>query len=184
SEEEFVKFEQLMLLFGLNPRQLPERVEVVLMNDKNRSYGLLLESPEPLDWERTDLRVFFSVGDETLEEFENKIKIIGGSIESVGIPPTIIDYNFQWVDILVMETADLFGFEIEYLPSTAGKEGVYQQYFSFSESHVYLSGTLIRIYNGSPPSVSDETEHIHLYANRQSITFDSTGTYLRIKDGT
>ena len=60
SEEDSVKFEQLMLLFDLNPRPLPDRVEMALMNDRHQSYGLLLESPEPFDWSRGGLKLLFA----------------------------------------------------------------------------------------------------------------------------
>ena len=50
--EEQVQFEQLMRVFDLSPRPLPQQLEISLLNDKNQSYGLLLESPEPLPAER------------------------------------------------------------------------------------------------------------------------------------
>lgn len=192
SEEESVKFEQLMILFDLNPRSLPERVEVALLNDKNRSYGLLLESPEPLDWARTELNVFFSSRSETIEEFDSVVKIIDGGIENIAALPVAsissnnpeisISYDNQWVDILVLETTDLSGFTVEYLPTSAGEEETYQEYYSFPENSLYLAGVLVRIHNGSQPTSSDETEHINLYAAHQSGTIDAGGTFIRIKD--
>lgn len=192
SEEESVKFDQIMALFDLNPRALPERVEVTLMNDKRQSYGLLLESPEPLDWDRTELNVFFSNRSETIEEFDNVVKIIDGGVENIFTQPATrlssinseisISYNNQWVDILVLETTDLAGFAVECLPVSAGESAAYQEYYRFPENSLYLAGTLIRIYNGSQPSSPDETEHINLYAGHQSGTFEAAGTYIRIKD--
>ena len=84
SEEDSVKFEQLMSLFDLNPRPLPERIEVALMNDRHQSYGLLLESPEPLDWSRTELKLLFAKPADTIEEVDSLVKIIDGNVENIG----------------------------------------------------------------------------------------------------
>jgi len=183
SEEESVKFEQLISLFDLNPRSLPERIELTLMNDKSQSHGLLLESPEPLDWDRTELEVFFSDLSETIEEFDNAVKIIDGGVENIFASSEIdIYHNNQWVDILVLETTDLSGFTVEYLPTSTDEEATYQEYYRFPENSLYLAGTLIRIYNGSQPTSSDETEHINLYADHQSGTLSAAGTLIRINN--
>ncbi len=183
SEDESVKFEQLMSLFDLNPRPLPERIEVALMNDRHQSYGLLLESPEPLDWSRTELKILFDNRGDAIEEVDHVVKIIDGSVENIGIPREInISYNNQWIDILVLVTTDLSGYTVEYLPISAGEEKTYQEYYRFPENSVYLAGTLIRIYNGSEPTSSDENEHVNLYADHQTRTLDAAGTVIRLKD--
>ena len=184
SEEETVKFEQLMSLFDLNPRPLPERTEVALMNDGHQSYGLLLESAEPLDWNRTELNLLFANRLNTIEEeVDHLVKIIDGSVENIGIPRRIgISPNNQWIDILVLETTDLSGYTVEYLPISVGAEGPYQEYYRFPENSLYLAGTLIRVYNGSQPTSDDETEHVNLYADHQTGTLDAAGTLIRIKD--
>jgi len=50
-------FAELSDLLELGYRVTPECFEVTLVRDARRSYGLLLESPEPLDWQRTSLRL-------------------------------------------------------------------------------------------------------------------------------
>jgi hypothetical protein len=183
SEEDSVKFEQLMSLFDLNPRPVPERIEVALMNDRRQSYGLLLESPEPLDWSRTELKILFANRSDTIEEVDSVVKIIDGSVENIGTPREIsISYNKQWIDILLLETRDLSGYTIEYLPTSAGEEKTYQEYYRFPENSLYLAGTVIRVYNGSRPTSDEETEHVNLYADHQTGTLDAAGTLIRIKD--
>ncbi|MCF6154504.1 MAG: hypothetical protein E3K36_04465 [Candidatus Brocadia sp.] len=188
SEEKSVKFEQLMSIFDLNPRSLPERMEVALMNNKHQSYGLLLESPEPLDWDRTELTVLFANRVDTIEEADTVVKIIDGGVENVAVPGKTnieeisIYSNNQWVDILVMATTDLSGFIVEYLSTSAGEGEEYQEYYRFPENSLYLAGTRIRIYNGPQPTSPDKTEHVNLYAGHQSGIFEAAGTYIRIKD--
>jgi hypothetical protein len=141
-----------------------------------------LESAEPLDWNRTELKLLFANRLYTIEEVDNLVKIIDGSVENIGIPREIrISYNNQWIDILVLETTDLSGYTVEYLPISAGEEEPYQEYYRFPENSLYLAGTLIRVYNGSEPTSDDETEHINLYADHQTGTLDAAGTLIGLK---
>jgi hypothetical protein len=48
-------FDEAWALFKLGHRPLPERMEILLLRDGSRSYALLLESPEPIEWARTTL---------------------------------------------------------------------------------------------------------------------------------
>jgi hypothetical protein len=183
TEEEHIKFEQLMGLFDLNPRLLPERSEVMLINDKNKKHAFLLETPEPLDWDRCESSVQFANKIEPVEEFNDTRKITGGSVQ-VGISNirTIVVANNQWVEMLLMESADLTDFVIDYrnLDST---EEEYVEFYRFTEGSIYNSGTLIRIYNDAvPSSTSVETEHVNLYAGQSAPTFSSAGIAVRIKD--
>jgi hypothetical protein len=179
TEEESVQFEQLMALFDLNPRPLPERMEIALINDGRRSYGCLLESAEPLDWNRTELAVSFAELNDVVEEFAGVVKIIAGSVGSITMPREIvISRNNQWVDILVLETADLSNFSLDYLPAS---ENTYREYYRFPANSLYLAGTRIRLYNGSPPASSDEAEYVALYAGHGTGTL-SAGAVVRIKD--
>lgn len=183
SEEESVKFEQLMVLFDLNPRTLPERIEIALMNDRARSYGLLLESPEPLDWDRTELKVLFADRGEAIEEFDGLVKIIDGRLGNPVVSrQVIINRNDQWVDLLVLETSDLSGFTVEVRPASASEDETYQEYYHFPENSFYLAGTLVRIYNGSQPTSPAETEAIHLYADHQTRALSTAGARIRLKD--
>ena len=50
-------FAQLGDLLGLGFRTLPDDVELTHLRDGARSYGLLFESPEPLEWRRIELQL-------------------------------------------------------------------------------------------------------------------------------
>ena len=55
------------------------------MNDRHQSYGLLLESAEPLDWNRTELKLLVcQPALISIEEVDNLVKIIDGSVENIG----------------------------------------------------------------------------------------------------
>ena len=171
-EEEQLQFEQLMEHFDLNPRMTPERLEITLLNDSNDSYGLLMESPEPMDWQRTDLQLFYSTANEVIDIHHAKAKLIGGALA-----PS------QWVDVLMLESTDMSNWVIEYRELTSENEEDYQPYFEFPASGVYNAGVRIRIHNGEEPMVTaGDTEHLHLYAGHSSDSLPTAGTQIRIKN--
>jgi hypothetical protein len=169
SEEAQVKFEQLMGLFDLNPRMVPGRTEIALINDQNQSFGLLLETPEPIDWIRTALRLSFMVDGDAFQPFNNSIKIVKGEVDPA-----------QWVEVFFLESADISDWAIEYRVLNSED---YLEYFRFPAGSYYNAGTCVRINNGEEPVVtSGETEYIDLYANHTTDSFSTDGIRARIKD--
>ena len=51
-EDEKAAADELLALLGVAPRVPPERLDVTVVRDSPRAVGLLLDSPEPLDWAR------------------------------------------------------------------------------------------------------------------------------------
>jgi hypothetical protein len=51
-EDEKAAADELLVLLGVTPRVPPERMDVTVVRDVPRPVGLLLDSPEPLDWAR------------------------------------------------------------------------------------------------------------------------------------
>ena len=177
SETEPVMFEQLMALFDLNPRSLPEQIEVTLVDDIAQSYGLLFESPEPIDWDRFEISLAMADKTNQVEEFDQKIKIIDASIINTGT-----DLNNQWVDILVLELTDLSGYKLEYLDAPEMETGTYQEFYVFQDNPKYLAGTLLRVYNGADMAIPpDEIEFQPLYASHPSQSFEPAGAVIRVK---
>jgi hypothetical protein len=174
-----VRFEQLMEIFDLNPRVLPQRLEVTLLNDKNQSYGLLLESPEPLPAERMQsITISMANAAETIEEFQGTVKLIRADIQR-----TVSDFNEQWIEVLLLEKTDLSGYRIEYRDRTAEDDEPFNLYYTFAAGSVFPAGTKLISYNGEEPSVAPApTEHVPLYSGHSSQSFVPRGTYARIVD--
>ncbi len=169
SEESQVKFEQLMGLLDLNPRMVPERTEITLINDLNQSVGLLLETPEPVDWIRTSLKLSFVAEDHAIQPFNSTIKIVKGDLAAA-----------QWVEVFFLESADISDWAIEY---RALDSDDYLEYFRFPTGSSYNAGTCVRINNGEESRVtSGETEYIDLYADHATDSFSMDGIVTRIKD--
>lgn len=131
-----------------------------------------------MDWDRLEIDILYADRMEAVEEFNNTIKIIGGSIATTDNDSGPNDYNKQWVDLLVLETRDLYGFQIERLSAEAHEEDGYQPFYTFSGSIIYNARTLIRIYNGKDPGHSpDDVEQVYLYGGSQSQSFQPTGEW-------
>ncbi len=173
-EEEQVQFEQLMEHFDLNPRMTPERLEITLINDSSNSYGFLMESSEPIDWLRTELKLSHSALNDVVDAHDGKVKIIGGTLA-----PS------QWVDVLMLESTDMSNWVIEYRELALTEEADYQPYFEFPASGIYNAGVRIRIHNGEEPVVTSgdtEHEHVDLYVGHTSDVLPTSGTQIRIKN--
>ena len=126
TEEESVRAEQLMGLFDLNPRLIPERVEVTFLNDRIGAIAFLLETPEPFDWERTELTLSYSRTTLIPVITGDAVTIIGGSLAPVdGL------FNNQWIDILLKDTIILEGYTLEY--ATLPEQEIFEEFHTFTE---------------------------------------------------
>src|SRR5262249_7469689 len=140
------------------------------------------ESPEPLDWERTELNVFYSSRSDTINENAGPVKIINGDAGNfISLREVSSHLYNQWIDILILETTDVSGFVVECLPLSAGPEEPYQEFFTFPEGSLYLAGTLLRIHSDSAPENPEDSEEVHLYSGFDG-TLTSSGTMVRIKN--
>lgn len=169
---EWIQFEQLLGIFDLSPRPLPQRLEVSLINDKDQSYGLLLESPEPLPAARVqDVIISRNSVAESIDEFRNTVKLIRTS------------FNEQWIEVLLLEEIDLSGYRIEYRERAAEDDEPFTLYYTFGAGSVYPVGTKLIVNNGVAPNVAPAPiEHVRLYAGHSAQSFVPGGAYVRIVD--
>jgi len=174
AEEESVRAEQLMDLFEINPRAIPERVEVTLLTDRIGAIAFLLETPEPFDWERTELTLSHSSTSLTPAITGDTVTIIGGSLAPVdGL------FNNQWIDILLKDTLILEGYTLEY--ATLPEQEIFEAFHTFTEG-VLNAGTWIRVYNGNAPQTPDETEFLAIYAGHRVDLSSSDGIVVQLKN--
>lgn len=146
---EYIKFDQLMNIFDLHPRSLPQQTELTLLNDKTGSYGWLFESAEPLEWDRCECLMTSSRQTTAIDYHAGSIKIIAGNAAPAE----------QTVSILLMATTDLSDFTVSY---QQGKAAIVE-YYRFPAGSRYNAGTLITIHNDTEPVAELPVEHINLY---------------------
>jgi len=156
-------FDEMAALFKLGHRSLPERVEITLLRDGSRSYALLLESPEPIEWARTNLTVRRSADSGLLQtRATGSVKIIGVSLS----PPVTNEtaYNSEWVDLLVQTDTNMSGFAIEHTGGEADTTPL-TKYYEFADEPVMAAGTIIRVHAGTQATDSTPApECLHRYA--------------------
>lgn len=175
--DEFTKCEQLMILTDLNPRTTPERVEITLINDNAGAIAFLVESPEPLDWERTELNLRYTpTAIATTTPVAENVTIIGGSIN-----PITNSFNDQWIDILIHTNADLNGYTLEYVKLSEADTVV--AYHTFNEGE-QVAGAWLRVFNGSAPGTRTAVEYQPVYANHNVEFSESILIQLRDSKGT
>lgn len=172
--QEAYKFEQLMDLFGLGIRPLPEQLEALLIDDILKKYALLIESPEPIDWERIRLEIEHKNNKlETYEALDN-LKIIDITSSSS---------QNEWIEILVKESGTLVNYNINI--QEIDKQEVHN-YYTFSDNTYFNAGTTLRIHTGSEDMVqhSENMQHniINLYANFQVGQFENKDMYVILKN--
>lgn len=175
-EEEMV-LEQLMEFFAMPAsRALPQQVEITALSDSVKTYGLLLESPEPLDWDRIDLN--WSQGGlvEAIEVDEGPLRIITAQTA------TTTDPNEQWIDLLFQEGKDVSGYSIETCNRAKAEVGPWETIYTFGEDVNYAEGTVLRIFAGTDPGTGDESEDDHLYGGLADRPFKHPREIIRIKN--
>jgi hypothetical protein len=146
-------------IFTLGQRALPDRLEITVLRDAQRSYGLLLESPEPLEWRRTSVAIHHAPAMEAVDGRPRAaLKIIGGSLASADGA----DFNEEWIDVLALADADLSGVTIEYAVSGAGSTA---NHYTFGPQPPIAMGTTVRVHAGAPPAgTTPASERVMRYA--------------------
>jgi hypothetical protein len=188
ADTEDKKFQQINELFGLGIRQLPKSLEILALDDNSelvtensRSYGFLIESPEPIDWNRISFTAAFRAegyGTEPVQEAIGVIKILGAGISSSGGPST--EFNNEWIDFLLREEFDLCDLSVQH-KSIGSAE--FQEYFRFGTESKFPAGTVIRIHTGRKQDDTNPSPDLeHRYVESNNWYFSSEGEMIRLSD--
>ena len=181
-------FENISTLLNLGFRNLPQILEITHLRDSIHNYGLLIESPEPIDWQRVDFDLFEITSEPNTTTMVNgPLKIINAVIDPEGRDKPG-EYNLEWIELLVLEDLDLTGFQIQDLSKPGTDQESYHRYYEFEKNSRYSSGTILRIHSGANPAVdvSDPPGVIHLYVAKQGQKgkwrLNNSGDTVRIID--
>jgi hypothetical protein len=171
---EAMQYDQLMGLYALPAsRPLPTVLEIATLGDAGGSNGLLLESPEPLDWDRLDISLAYN-------NFTGPVPLQEGDVVVAYVETkTTTSVNSQYVEILLRKATDLSGYKLCYRAASVTTESTF---YTFAEGSSYAEGTLIRIYAGVAPTSPVATENTYLYAGLRAAPFSTSRTVLRLLD--
>ena len=161
-------------------RAAPKHLDVSLLSDADRSYAVLIESPEPLSEERVVIgegsrrSALFRATDGAAPAAASTAKLTEACIPTVGQQT-----NDEYVDILLFEHQDLGDWRIEH--AAGGDPAVFANYYTFAPPCVLGEGTLVRVHSGL--SVEERTAtYEHRYVGANQFQFDSGGSTIRLVD--
>lgn len=109
TEIETRAYENLAIkVMGQAAQQNPLEVQVTRIEKNDEALAFLLQSPEPIDWQRTSLELSRASQHNSLNEIPNELKLTDVSFSSV-------KPNEESVTLLLREPEDLSGVRAEYL---------------------------------------------------------------------
>ena len=109
SEQEARDYEALVAkVFGQKAvRPNPSEVQVTRIDQNDKPLAFLIESPEPIDWKRTDLKVL-RVNRSVLKP------VLSGTVKLTDVTFGTKQPNDESASVLLRKTTDLTGYQIDY----------------------------------------------------------------------
>lgn len=174
AETEAVTYEQLANIFSLQNRQLPERVEVTILNDTDGYYGLLLESPEPMLWERITVALKYRNSPDMLNEASENLKaldlVFGSGVDG--------EFNTEYLDVLVREACDIGDYTLE-LENPGEESNIYH---TFNTDNI-PAGRVLRVYSGEEEKVELPSGYTAVFAGDEDDAFNyADGVIITLRD--
>jgi len=184
------RFDRLAHLFGFGSqpaagapgrwlRQPPRGLELTLLRDGAERYGLLLESPEPLDPARVHLGTAAGKA-QYRGGFAPVLARLAGDVKLLDVAGGG-DLANEAVDVLLLAATDLSDWKIE--SAAAAPSALYAPHFTFASAPAYPEGTVVRVHTGVAPTVPDPDETtVHVYAGHGSAQLGAVTRRLRLVD--
>jgi len=172
-------------IFKLDRPRPSDTLTIALLRDDVRRYGLLLESPEPLDWGRISLTVSrTTVATPADLPARGPALIINGALQPTAVSGAP-DYNAEWVEVLLRTDIDLNGWSIEHAGGLGAPTG-FTTYYRFGSEPLMSAGTVIRVHSGMPTGPGPATERVDRYVTLAggipAWRLKSAGDLLRLVD--
>ena len=182
------RFEEIAWLFGFGTEPLtgqpgrwlrpaPRCMDLTLLRDGTRRYGILLESPEPLDRERVSLLARYDAVIAEADRPRGSVKLLAAVQASAGD-----GVNEEYVDILVLQDQDVSNWRIEHSggPDISGTP--FELYYAFAANgEIAREGTLIRVHTGrESDDPAPEPTYSHHYAEQPDRVLNQAGDWVRV----
>lgn len=177
---------EVMAAKALGParQQLTDHLDVTRIEHDGRAIGLLIRTGEPIEWQRTRLRVCQAQQQSVIPEPNNGPRLIAASFASAATPSPLDES----VTILLDDATDLSGWCIEWRePPDPGTnpDPQWQPWYLFGPRSTSTAGRRIRIFAGpgsaAPSDVTGEDHRFGLaLATGFQLAFPSTGVDLRL----
>lgn len=172
----FEALEDLALHF--TKLRIPERVEILRANKTSAKLVLMLRSPEPLLWERTQLLVSTSSTAPVLG-IPGDLKLTAVSLGSMPIDES--------VSIEVRNRSGLEGCRLEWrpIPATTTSESAWSTYYEFEGEEPLGDGVTVQVFSGVLADAPERRpgtaqRFVAEDASTAQVHFPSTGLELRL----
>jgi hypothetical protein len=161
--------------------QTPERIEVLSASVAQSVTALLVRSPEPIRWERTELFVgAASPAPGPSPSAPGVLKIVGQTFSSG-------DPNLETVTVLVREQTNPSGFSLEWRPipdPVNDPNPDWTTYFTFGTETALADGTQVHVLSGAPAAVDHDVgvalRFVAADASQAAVHFPAAGVELRL----
>ena len=162
----------------------PERVEILRASHANATGALLVRSPEPIDWSRSQLVASTATASVALG-VPSEVKLCAVTISS--------DPSLESVALLVRSPVNLAGLGIDWrpLPDSTTPDPDWRRYFTFANDDAVGDGREILVFSGAEETaVSHVVGTVQRFVATSAMTaaavFPSAGVELRLvaPDGT
>lgn len=185
------RFQEIASLFGFGTsaqvnrpgrwlRPTPTVVDMTLLRDATRRFGLLLESPEPFDPDRVSIVTGYNKIVAPLLCPPGAAKLF-----NVRLTPAGNTVNLEYVDILLLHDQDLSNWRIEYTGITGPENVEFVAYYSFPAGPSFKEGTLIRVHSGSSANAPVENRAVtyqHRYTEAGVVSIHNVGVQMHLVD--
>jgi hypothetical protein len=154
--------------------QAPDRIEVVRASSAPGVFVLLVRSPEPLRWERTQLSVRLSTTPLDLGipgAFKLTEVVFGATPEE------------ERVVLLVRDAASLLDCRLSWrpLPGGGAPEPAWMTYYELGSEGVLADGTALHVFTGSSSAVPPAPGTEQRFAGDTTLRFPASGIELRLE---
>lgn len=148
-------FDNIVVLFGLSTSARPERLRCTVLADASQRWGLLIDSPEPLDSERIGLSLAWyqlPLGSGRVSQAVRILDVHSGDRSNV-------DYNTEWIDLLALQPGDLHGSRLVLVGGATQPDLIY----TFASATPVEEGDVVRVHAGAAPARFPIDGRIHVY---------------------
>lgn len=146
--EEHAAHEQLrsrdMLSLPRSPAQVLEITQIMSGVERIAYY---LVSPEPIDWERTTLRISKAEQRGITTQTRGPVRISAAVIDPPG-RDTGQDFNLEWIELFLLEHLDLSGYIVQHTYGLQAREADFRTYYTFENEWRFAAGARIQIHSG------------------------------------
>lgn len=143
-------FNQVATILGVGSLSTAQNFEIsTIKNASGNIQGLMLESPEPIDWHRTSIEILSSPEPILAYPATSPSLKLGSTLKitDTRLPDPRDPTPQYWIELLALQETDLDGYKIEVAedPATSSTGLSYREYFTFAKGEKLEEGQRVLV---------------------------------------